>query len=215
MVLGLFEDKNKQQDANAAEAEASEIPENPYAKKPDHLRAALNSAAKGAAIAGGAAILSFGALPVAASVAVGAAVMGGVGILEENNRVKYDEVTLQTDAKKESEVNNLNWLAGGTIGTAIAMTTPVGLVAIPAAVAAGWAIDNFTRENIQSDIEQKQAMLASDQNSAAYQAGVMDAANDGAWAQKVGGSRKRFGSATQQLAAQQEQELALAGGGRG
>lgn len=211
MVLGLFEDKNKQQAAN--EAVVDESPENPYAKKPDHVRAALNKGAQGAAIGGVVGTLFFGqTIP---GMIVGSAIMGGVGINEENNRVKYDEVTLQTDAKKESETNSLNWLTGGTIGTAIAIGTGQ-IWAIPAAVAAGWAIDNFSKEQIESDVQQKQSMLASDQNSAAYQAGVMDASGmDGAWAQKVGGSRKRFGSATQQIAAQQEQELALAGGGRG
>jgi hypothetical protein len=173
MVLGLFEDKNKQQAANEAEV-VDESPENPYAKKPDHVRAALNSAAKGAAIGGAVGAFTPFGIGVVPGMAIGAVVMGGVGINEENNRVKYDEVTLQTDAKKEAETNNLNWLVGGTLGTALAISG-AGLIAIPAAVAAGWAVDHFSREQIENDVQQKQSMLASDQASAAYQAGVMDA----------------------------------------
>jgi hypothetical protein len=179
MVLGLFEDKNK----DTPQVEAESAPENPYAKKPDHVRAALNEGAKGAAIGGVIGTLFFGqTIP---GMIIGSAIMGGVGINAENNRVKYDEVTLQTDAKQESNHHNLNWLAGGTIGTALALSG-VGLIAIPAAVAAGWAVDNMVRGEIETDIQNKQAMLATQEASASYDAGIMDAS-----AMQLNGVRRR------------------------
>ncbi len=192
--------------------------QDPFAKKPQDVQAALGAATDWKILAaGGVAGFLFAGGNIPLGMAAASAVNAAVAVKREHDEVQNERVSSVDKTKNDT----INWGAAGlTVGALLAATTPVGWVAVPAIAIASNVVGGMLESNEKKELEAQKSALADEQLNNAYNAGVMENSDPNSAVVGTGKftslnkSRKSNGNNIQQQIMEQrakEQEMAQSG----